>query len=101
MESYSISPIAHIRCDLKTKFGVPRQSGIVPSLAGTVVFEPEYRAREALRGLEGFSHIWLIWSFSEAARPSARIRLRFPACGSAPCGKRHRRELFWISPVRT
>ena len=81
MESYSISPIAHIRCDLKTKFGVPRQSGIVPSLAGTVVFEPEYRAREALRGLEGFSHIWLIWSFSEARRAGFSPTVRPPRLG--------------------
>ena len=81
MESYLISPIAHIRCDLKTKFGVPRQSGIVPSLAGTVVFEPEYRAREALRGLEGFSHIWLIWSFSEARRAGFSPTVRPPRLG--------------------
>ena len=81
MESYSISPIAHIRCDLKTKFGVPRQSGIVPSLAGTVVFEPEYRAREALRCLEGFSHIWLIWSFSEVRRAGFSPTVRPPRLG--------------------
>ena len=80
-ESYSISPIAHIRCDLKTKFGVPRQSGIVPSLAGTVVFEPQYRVRESLRGLEGFSHIWLIWSFSEARRAGFSPTVRPPRLG--------------------
>lgn len=81
MESYSISPIAHIRCDLKTKFGVPRQSGIVPTLSGTVVFEPEYRVRESLRGLEGFSHIWLIWSFSEARRAGFSPTVRPPRLG--------------------
>ena len=80
-ESYSISPIAHIRCDLKTKFGVPRQSGIVPSLSGTIVFEPQYRVREALRGLEGFSHIWLIWSFSEARRADFSPTVRPPRLG--------------------
>ena len=80
-ESYSISPIAHIRCDLKTKFGVPRQSGIVPTLSGTVVFEPEYRVRESLRGMEGFSHIWLIWSFSEARRAGFSPTVRPPRLG--------------------
>lgn len=57
--------IAHIETDFATKFGVPRQSGLVPTI-GRVVFEPEYRNREALRGLEEFSHLWLLWIFSEA-----------------------------------
>lgn len=56
--------IAHIETDFDTKFGVPRQSGLVPELRGRIVFEPEYRVAEALRGLEGFSHLWLIWEFS-------------------------------------
>ena len=56
--------IAHIETDFNTKFGVPRQSGLVPELRGRIVFEPEYRVAEALRGLEGFSHLWLIWEFS-------------------------------------
>ncbi len=60
--------IAHIRTDFKTKFGIPRQSGLVEGLKGRIVFEPEYRNAEALRGLEGFSHIWLLWDFSEAHR---------------------------------
>ncbi|MBR6287143.1 MAG: tRNA (N6-threonylcarbamoyladenosine(37)-N6)-methyltransferase TrmO [Bacteroidaceae bacterium] len=59
--------IAHIETDFPTKFGVPRQSGLVPTV-GRVVFEPEYRNREAVRGLDGFSHIWLLWIFSEAVR---------------------------------
>ena len=54
--------------DLGSKFGAPRQSGLVESLEGRIVFEPEYRNAEALRGLEGFSHIWLLWDFSEAHR---------------------------------
>ncbi len=59
-----IEPIAHIYNDLPEKFGVPRQSGLVPELKGTVVFCPAYRNVEALRGLEEFSHIWLLWDFS-------------------------------------
>jgi len=57
--------IAHIETDFDTKFGVPRQAGLVPELEGRIVFEPEYRVTEALRGLEGYSHLWLIWVFSE------------------------------------
>ena len=59
-----ISPIAHIRTDFPEKFGIPRQSGLARSLRGRIVFEPEYRNPDALRGLEEFSHIWLIWEFS-------------------------------------
>jgi tRNA-Thr(GGU) m(6)t(6)A37 methyltransferase TsaA len=60
--------IARIHTDFKTKFGVPRQSGLVNELTGRIIFEPEYRNADALRGLEGFSHIWLLWDFSEAHR---------------------------------
>ena len=56
-----ITPIARIRSDFPEKFGLPRQSGLVEELTATVVFEPPYRDASALRGLEGFSHIWLIW----------------------------------------
>ena len=59
-----IKPIAYIRTEFPEKFGVPRQSGLARNLRGRIVFEPEYRNPEALRGLEGFSHIWLIWEFS-------------------------------------
>ena len=59
-----INPIAYIRTEFSEKFGIPRQSGLAASLRGTVVFEPEYRNVDALRGLEGFSHLWLIWEFS-------------------------------------
>ena len=58
-------PIAHIHSDFSTKFGIPRQSGIVESLQAEIVFAPEFRSREAVRGLDGYSHIWLIWEFSE------------------------------------
>ena len=64
-----IGPVATYRGALGSKFGIPRQSGLVPSLRGRIVFEPEYRNREALRGLEGFDRIWLIWGFS-ANRPA-------------------------------
>ena len=64
----NIQPIAHIRTEFPEKFGVPRQSGLAGALRGTLVFTPEFRNPDALRGLEGFSHIWLIWEFS-ANRP--------------------------------
>ena len=69
MNETLIRPIARIRCDLREKFGAPRQAGVVEALEGTIVFEPEYRKPEALRGIEGFSHLWLIWQFSENLRP--------------------------------
>ena len=58
-------PIAHIHSDFSTKFGIPRQSGLVESLQAEIIFAPEFRSREAVRGLDGYSHIWLIWEFSE------------------------------------
>ena len=60
-----MEPIAHIGPDFASKFGVPRQAGLVEQLRAVVVLEPPYRAAEALRGIEGFSHLWLIWEFSE------------------------------------
>ena len=67
-----LKPIAHIKTDFPTKFGVPRQSGLVEGLKGRIVFEKEYRDPEALRGLECFSHIWLLWDFSEARREDCK-----------------------------
>lgn len=64
-ELASLHVIAHIRSDFTTKFGIPRQSGLAPSQQATILFEPEYRDENALRGLEDYSHIWLIWGFSE------------------------------------
>jgi len=61
--------IARIHNDFPTKFGLPRQSTLAPSLRSRITFEPAYRNKDAVRGLEGFSHIWLIWEFSEAVRP--------------------------------
>jgi len=73
--------IAHIHSDFPSKFGIPRQSGLVDSLKSMVVFEPEYRNPDALRGLEGFSHIWLIWEFSEAVRDTWSPTVRPPRLG--------------------
>ena len=70
-EPILMHPIAHISTPFSSKFGVPRQSGLVPSLTGRVIFTPEYRSADAVRGLEEFSHIWLVWQFSLAVRPDA------------------------------
>ena len=80
--NYQLTPIAHIETDFPTKFGVPRQSGLVKGLKGRIVFEPDFREPEALRGLEGFSHIWLLWDFSEARKTfSFRPTVRPPRLG--------------------
>lgn len=73
--------IARIYTDFKEKFGIPRQSGIADELIGRIVFEPEYRVAEALRGLDGYSHIWLIWQFSEAQRETWSPTVRPPRLG--------------------
>ena len=73
--------IAHIETEFGTKFGVPRQSGLIDELRGRIVFEPEYRVPEALRGIEGFSHIWLLWNFSEAQRDTWSPTVRPPRLG--------------------
>ena len=77
----NIKPIAHIQTDFPTKFGIPRQSGIIESLKGRIVFEPEYRNVEAVRGLEEFSHIWLLWEFSEAVHEGWSPTVRPPRLG--------------------
>ncbi len=81
MEDIIIHPIAHIRSDFSTKFGIPRQSGLVPQLRSTIVFEPEFRNSDALRGMDGFSHLWLIWQFSEAVRTEWSPTVRPPRLG--------------------
>lgn len=73
--------IAKIKTDMPDKFGVPRQSGIVEELTGKIIFEPEYRVREAVRGLEEFSHLWIIWQFSENLRSSWSPTVRPPRLG--------------------
>lgn len=81
MEQHTLKVIAYIQSDFKTKFGVPRQSGLVPELTGRVVFEPEYRNPDALRGIEGFDRLWLIWQFSEAVLDEWRPTVRPPRLG--------------------
>lgn len=68
MQTVEFRIIAHIENDYKEKFGIPRQSGLVESLISRIVFEPEYRNQDAFRGIEGYSHLWLLWHFSEADR---------------------------------
>ena len=80
-DTFEIRPIACMRSDFPEKFGIPRQAGIVPALEGLVVFEPEYRDPEALRGIEGFSHLWLIWQFSENLRAGFSPTVRPPRLG--------------------
>ncbi len=77
----NIQPIAHMRSDFATKFGIPRQSGLVEELKSTIVFEPGFRDPEALRGIEGFSHLWIIWQFSEAVRQGWSPTVRPPRLG--------------------
>lgn len=76
-----IKPIAYIRSPFPTKFGIPRQPGLVPDLRAEIIFEPEYRDSESLRGLEDYSHIWLIWEFSEALRDKWSPTVRPPRLG--------------------
>ena len=81
MESINITPIARMHSDFATKFGIPRQSGLVQQLRSTIVFEPEFRNADALRGMEGFSHLWIIWQFSEAVRSEWSPTVRPPRLG--------------------
>lgn len=81
MDKIEISIIARMHSDFPTKFGIPRQSGLVKELTSTIVFEPEYRNADALRGLEDFSHLWIIWQFSEAVRQGWSPTVRPPRLG--------------------
>lgn len=80
-QEFSMRVIARIHSDFATKFGVPRQSGLVDALESTVVFEPEYRNMDALRGLEDFSHLWLVWVFDKAVRRDWSPTVRPPRLG--------------------
>ncbi|MCD7801820.1 MAG: tRNA (N6-threonylcarbamoyladenosine(37)-N6)-methyltransferase TrmO [Clostridiales bacterium] len=80
-EEFPVKIIARIHTDFSTKFGVPRQSGLVDALRGEIVFEPDYRNPDALRGIQGFSHLWLIWQFSRAIRTSWSPTVRPPRLG--------------------
>ncbi len=81
MDHVNIQVIARMHSDFATKFGIPRQSGLVQELRSTIVFEPEFRNSDALRGMEGFSHLWLIWQFSEAVRNGWSPTVRPPRLG--------------------
>ena len=92
--------IARIHSEFPSKFGIPRQSGLVEGLRATVVFEPEYRNPDALRGLEGFSHIWLIWQFSQAVREGWSPTVRPPRLGgNARMGVFATRSPFRPNPI--
>lgn len=88
--------IAHIRTDFPSKFGIPRQSGLVESLEGRIIFEPEYRNPEAVRGLEEFSHIWLIWKFSRSEKENWSATVKPPRLG----GKKRMGVFATRSPFR-
>ena len=81
MEEWTLRPIARIQSDFSEKFGIPRQSGLVEALRARVVFAPEYRVREAFRGLEGFTHIWLVWGFSQNVGAGWSPTVRPPRLG--------------------
>ena len=81
MEEVTIGVIARMHSDFPTKFGIPRQSGLVESLRSTIVFEPEYRNSDALRGLSDFSHLWILWQFSQAVRKEWSPTVRPPRLG--------------------
>ena len=80
-QEFMMRTIARVRSDFSTKFGVPRQSGLVDALEAVVVFEPEYRNADALRGLEGFSHLWLVWVFDQTIRSDWSPTVRPPRLG--------------------
>ena len=81
MENVTIQVIARMHSDFATKFGIPRQSGLVEELRSTIVFEPEFRNPDTLRGIEDFSHLWIIWQFSEAVRTEWSPTVRPPRLG--------------------
>ena len=92
--------IARIHNDFPTKFGLPRQSGLAPALQSYIVFEPAYRAPEALRGLEGYSHIWLLWEFHQARRTEWSPTVRPPRLGgNARMGVFATRSPFRPNPI--
>ncbi len=78
---FTIKPIAHIKSDFSSKFGIPRQSGLIDELEAEIVFEKEYSVPEAFRGLEGYSHLWILWQFSECAEKEWSPTVRPPRLG--------------------
>ena len=100
IQTVQMKIIARIHSDFDEKFGIPRQSGLVDSLRAKIVFEPEFRAAEAVRGLEGFSHIWLIWQFSQAVRKNWSPTVRPPRLGgNARMGVFATRSPFRPNPI--
>ena len=92
--------IARVHSDFPSKFGVPRQSGLVEDLTSTLVFEPEFRSEDALRGLEGFSHLWLVWVFHQAAQRDWSPTVRPPRLGgNARMGVFATRSPFRPNPI--
>ncbi len=77
----NLKVIAHIRTELPEKFGVPRQSGLIPGLTGRIVFEPEYRSRDALKGIEEFTHLWILWEFEGVPTDKFNATVRPPRLG--------------------
>ena len=99
-DTFSMEPIARIHSAFGSKFGVPRQSGLVEALSATVVFEPQFRNPDALRGLEGFSHIWLIWVFDQSIRQGWSPTVRPPRLGgNARMGVFATRSPFRPNPI--
>jgi tRNA-Thr(GGU) m(6)t(6)A37 methyltransferase TsaA len=99
-ETVPMKIIARIRSDFTAKFGIPRQSGLVDALEAEIVFEPEYRSAEAVRGLEGYSHIWLLWQFSQAVRAGWSPTVRPPRLGgNARMGVFATRSPFRPNPI--
>ena len=81
MENINIQVIARMHSDFPTKFGIPRQSGLIEELTSTIVFEPDFRNPDALRGIESYSHLWIIWQFSQAVRQDWSPTVRPPRLG--------------------
>ena len=97
----TIRPMAYIKSDFTAKFGIPRQSGLVPELTARIVFEPEYRDPNALMGLDGYSHLWLIWQFSTVAAEYAAGKSWRPTVRPPRLGGNARRGVFATrSPYR-
>lgn len=92
----NLSPVAHFRSPLTSKFGIPRQSGVVEKIEGTVVFEKDYRTLDAIRGLEEFTHLWLIWGFSANKHEARGVTVRPPRLG----GNEHLGVFATRSPFR-
>ena len=77
----TIEPVAYIHSAFSQKFGIPRQSGLAPALLSKIVFEPKFRSPDAIRGLEGFDYLWLIWEFSANRTAGSALTVRPPRLG--------------------